>query len=196
MDELREILNALWITDELHWDIALYAIFVLNLILMLMQPDGSALAVGLCILVLVAAVIDKTRAFGYMLEINPYYTRVQCHEQVFIGTYLIRVVMFAAPLSVAGMTKNPDSRVIGIVAGIVGGVYMFVRWYMEQRDVPVTDLFCAYFFAGFAFQHIGLGLLGARAALGDRLLLGRIHRHAPVFVMRELAPHEIEIELS
>ncbi|MCC6798530.1 MAG: hypothetical protein IT325_00315 [Anaerolineae bacterium] len=195
MDELREILNALWITDELHWDIALYAIFVLNLILMLMQPDGSALAVGLCILVLVAAVIDKTRAFGYMLEINPYYTRVQCHEQVFIGTYLIRVVMFAAPLSVAGMTKNPDSRVIGIVAGIVGGVYMFVRWYMEQRDVPVTDLFCAYFFAGFAFQHIGLGLLGARAALGDRLLLGRIHRHAPVFVMREFAPHEIEIEL-
>ena len=195
MDELREILNALWITDELHWDIALYAIFVLNLILMLMQPDGSALAVGLCILVLVAAVIDKTRAFGYMLEINPYYTRVQCHEQVFIGTYLIRVVMFAAPLSVAGMTKNPDSRVIGIVAGIVGGVYMFVRWYMEQRDVPVTDLFCAYFFAGFAFQHIGLGLLGARIALRDRLLLGRIHRYAPVFVMRVLAPHEIEIEL-
>lgn len=196
MDELREIISALWITDEIHWDIALYILFALNLVLLLMQPDGSPLAVGLCILVLVAAVIDKTKAFGYIFEVNPYrYTREQCHEQVFIGTYLIRVVIFAAPLSVAGMTKNPDSRWLAIVAGIIGGVYLFVRWYLEQRDVPVTDLFCAYFFAGFAFQHVGLGLAGARLALGDRLLLGRVHRHAPILIARELAAHQIEIEL-
>lgn len=196
MDELREIISALWLTDEIYWDIALYVIFALNLLLMLMQPDGSALAVALCILVLVAAVIDKTKAFGYTLDVSPYYTREQCHEQVFIGTYLIRVIMFAAPLSVAGMTKNPDSRLVGIVAGVIGGVYMFARWYLEQRDVALTDLFCATIWAGFALQQAGLALLAARVALGDRLLLGRVHRHAPLLVAGELAPDGVEVELS
>ncbi len=196
MDELREIISALWLTDELHWDVALYLIFAFNLVLLLMQPDGSPLPVGLCIIVLVAAVIDKTKAFGYMLEVNPYrFTREQCHEQVFIGTYLIRVIMFAAPLSVAGMTKNPNSRWIGIVAGILGGVYMFVRWYMEQRNVPISDLFCAYFFSGFAFQQVGLALAAARLALGDRWLLGRIHRHAPFLITRDLPADCVEVEL-
>ncbi|HMM73846.1 MAG TPA: hypothetical protein PKC22_16750, partial [Rhodocyclaceae bacterium] len=78
-----------------------------------------------------------------MFPASPYYTREQCHEQIFIGTYLIRAAIFAAPLSVAGMTKNPGSRLWGIVAGILGGVYMFARWFMEQRDVPIDDLFCA-----------------------------------------------------
>lgn len=190
MDELREILSALWLTDEIHWDIALYVLFALNLVLLLMQPDAQPLATGLCIIVLVAIVIDKVKAFGYMFPGSAYYTREQCHEQVFIGTYLIRAVIFAAPLSVAGMTKNPDSRPIGVVAGVLGGVYMFVRWYLEQRDVPLDDLFCAMAFAAPALHQAGLALLGAQ----DRGWLGRVYRHAPVLVTIELPADEIEVE--
>lgn len=190
MDELREMLSALWLTDELHWDISLYVLFVLNLILLLMQPDGQPVATGLCIIVLVAIMIDKVKAFGYMFPASPYYTREQCHEQIFIGTYLIRAAIFAAPLSVAGMTKNPGSRLWGIVAGILGGVYMFARWFMEQRDVPIDDLFCATAFAGLALHQMGLALVGKR----DRRLLGRVHRHAPVLVTVELAADEVEVE--
>jgi len=190
MDELREMLNALWLTDELHWDISLYILFILNLILLLMQPDGQPIATGLCIIVLVAIVIDKVKAFGYVFAGSPYYTREQCHEQIFIGTYLIRAAIFAAPLSVAGMTKNPGSRPMGILAGILGGIYMFVRWYMEQRDVPVNDLFCAAAFAGPALYQIGLALLGKQ----DRLWLGRVHRHAPVLVAVELPADQVKVE--
>ncbi|NLE51893.1 MAG: hypothetical protein GX613_10855 [Chloroflexi bacterium] len=194
MDELREILNALWLTDEIHWDISLYVLLVLNLILLLQQPDAQPLATGLCIIVLVAIVIDKVKAFGYMFPASAYYTREQCHEQIFIGTYLIRAVIFAAPLSVAGMTKNPDSRPVGIIAGVLGGAYMFVRWFLEQRDVPLDDLFCTFLFTGFALQQGGLLLLASRVALRDRLLLGRVHRHAPVLITLELAADEVEVE--
>lgn len=190
MDELREIFSALWLTDELHWDIALYILFVLNLILLIQQPDGQPLPTGLVIIVLVAIVIDKVKAFGYMFPPSAYYTREQCHEQIFVGTYLIRAVIFAAPLSVAGMTKNPGSRPVGILAGVLGGAYLFVRWYLEQRNVATTDLFCATAFAGMALYQTGLALFGGRG----RLLLGRVHRHAPVLVAVELAADGVEIE--
>lgn len=192
MDELREILSALWLTNEIHWDISLYVLFVFNLILLLQQPDGQPLATGLVIVVLVAIVIDKVKAFGYMFSASPYYTREQCHEQIFIGTYLIRAVIFAAPLSVAGMTKNPSSRPTGIIAGVLGGVYMFVRWYLEQRDISTTALFCEMTFVGLALCHAALMLSGAR----DRFLLGRIHRRAPFLVAVELPADGVEVELS
>ena len=191
MDELREILSALWLTNEIHWDISLYVLFVFNLILLLQQPDGQPLATGLVIVVLVAIVIDKVKAFGYMFSASPYYTREQCHEQIFIGTYLIRAVIFAAPLSVAGMTKTPARAQRASLPGFSAG-YMFVRWYLEQRDISTTALFCEMTFAGLALCHAALMLSGAR----DRFLLGRIHRRAPFLVAVELPADGVEVELS
>jgi hypothetical protein len=194
MDQFKEMINALWLTDEIHWDLALYGLFLLNLILLIMQTEGSALATGLLIIVLVSLIIDKTRAFGYMIEFDmTRYTREQFHEQIFIGTYLIRVAMFAVPLSIAGMTKNEKSRGPAVVAGIAGGAYMFTRWFFEQRDVAGSDVGIGYIPAAMMMQHIGLLLMLVRITL--RNSLRTVYRDVPVTVTGELAAHDVEIKL-
>jgi hypothetical protein len=192
MDQFKEMLNALWLTDEIHWDLALYGLFLLNLILLIMQTEGSALATFLLIVVLVSLIIDKTRAFGYMIEFDmTRYTREQFHEQIFIGTYLIRVAMFAIPLSIAGMTKNSKSRGPAVVAGISGGAYMFTRWFFEQRETPGTDIGVGYVPVVMMVQHIGLLLILARITLRNKLR--NVYRDIPVTVAGDFAAHDVEI---
>ncbi|MBN1565819.1 MAG: hypothetical protein JXA10_18395, partial [Anaerolineae bacterium] len=151
---------------------------------MMMQGDGSAFASLICIIILVSVVIDKTFGFGYMLDPGPYTPEV-CHEQIFFGTYLIRVAMFVGPLSIAGMTQNPKSRGVAIVAGISGGVYMFARWYYDQRDSPYEDIVCS--------SYIGFFMLAARVYLGSRFRLGTIYRHIPVTVTGQHSAHKLEV---
>ena len=183
MEELREMVNALGPSDKIHWDLALYWIFIINIVVMMMQPEGSAFTTLLGILVLVSAVIDKTYGFGYMFDPGPYSPK-QCHEEVFIGTYLIRVAMFVAPLAIAGSTTNPKSRGVAVLAGISGGVYMFTRWYFDQRDITTTAITCSY---------IGFFMLAARVLWHERLFPVTVHRHIPVTVAGDLATHDIEV---
>lgn len=195
MDQFKEMINALWLTDEIHWDLALYGLFFLNLILLIMQTEGSALPTMLLIIVLVSLIIDKTRAFGYMIDFDmTRYTRETFHEQIFIGTYLIRVAMFAVPLSIAGMTKNTKSRGPAVIAGIAGGAYMFIRWFAEQRDVATTDV-GVYVPPAMMVQFIGLLLVVTRIALRNNLHT-IIYRDIPVAVTGELATHDVEVKLS
>ncbi len=198
MSELETMGKALWITNEIHWDIALYWLFFINVVLLMIQPSGSSTVTILGVIVLMSIMIDKVKAFGYMMDTGPY-TPDQCHEQIFIGTYLIRVAMFAVPLSIAGMTKSPKSRGLAVVAGVSGGAYMFVRWYMEQRDVELTDLTCAptaMIILHSAMQFTGIVFVLARLALRDRLCLGSIHRDIPVTVPFEITANGVEVELS
>ena len=195
MDEFREVVSALWLTDDIMWDISLYVLFLLNFVLMFMHPSGDSMATSLSMLILVAIVIDKVRGFGYMFDPGSY-SRARCHEEIFIGTYLIRVVMFAAPLTIAGRTTKPSIRPIAIIAGLGGGAYMFIRWFMEQRDVNSTRLLCSWLTLDFALQSGGAALILARVALRDRLLLGRVHRHIPVAVLGELAADQVEIDVA
>lgn len=192
MDQFKEMINALWLTDQIQWDIALYVLFFLNLVLLIMQTEGSAFATLLLIIVLVAIIIDKTLAFGYMIDFDmTRYTRERFHEEIFIGTYLIRVAMFAVPLSIAGMTKNPKSRGPAVIAGVGGGAYMFVRWFSEQRNTPGTDIGLGYVPM---LQYMGLLLMTARFTLRNRLCF--VDRDIPVTVPGELAAHDVEIEFS
>jgi hypothetical protein len=49
------------------------------------------------------------------------------------GLFLIRTGMFAIPMIVAGSTKTEKSRPILIFAGLIGGAYLFMRWFFEIR---------------------------------------------------------------
>lgn len=191
MDQLRPMIDALWLTKEIQWDLALYWLFLINVILLMMQGEGQAMASGFLMIVLISIVIDKTFGFGYLLDPGPY-DPVTCHEQVFFGTYLIRVSMFVLPLMIAGMTQNPKSRGVGILAGISGGVYMFGRWFLQQRNSPYTDLVCSTSTTGslFLMQSAGMVLILAHVALRRRLTF--IHRDVPVTVFSDFAAHNIE----
>ncbi|MBN1202678.1 MAG: hypothetical protein JXJ20_12570 [Anaerolineae bacterium] len=195
MEDVNEMVNALWLTDEIHWDLALYGLFLLNVILLLMQPEGSSFTTMLGGLVILSIMIDKTHAFGYMLDPGVY-EPVRYHEEIFIGTYLIRVIMFVAPLSIAASTKNSKSRGIGVVAGVGGGAYMFIRWYMEQRDVSTQDVGLGYLDMQIAVQSIGMLLVLARIALRNRLYLGAVHRDIPATVVVDIAPDDVEVQVA
>jgi drug/metabolite transporter (DMT)-like permease len=147
----------------------------------------------LSIAVLISIFIDKTYAFGYILkptDMTPEY----CHAKIFIGTYLLRVVIFVAPLTIAGSTDEGKVRAGAILAGIGGAIYSFIRWFMDQREVSGTRITCMNpAETAMMLQSLGIMLVLAKIALRDRFLLGTIHRHVPVAVPLELAAHEVEI---
>jgi hypothetical protein len=114
-----------------------------------------------------------------------------CHAKVFIGTYLIRVVMFAGPFAVAGSTSKGKVRAVGILAGLSAVIYMLGRWYFEQRDFKTSTITCEN--TGVVIQSVGMILVLAKIALRDRLPLGSIHRHVPVAIARDAGAHDIRV---
>jgi hypothetical protein len=143
---------------------------------------------------LVCIFIDKTFAFGYMFNPkNGLYDNDPrtCHAKVFIGTYLIRTAMFAGPFAVAGSTNKGKVRAVGILAGLSAIVYMLGRWFFEQRTYKASSITCEA--TDIVIQNAGMILILAKIVLRDRLTLGTIHRHIPVAVTREAAPHDIGI---
>jgi len=189
MENLKEMIDYLWLTDDLHWDLALYWIFLINIVMLFTLPDGSTLGTSIAIIVIIGAVIDKVYGFGFMLDPGRY-TPERYHAEIFIGTYLMRAVMFVGPLSVAGSTDNPKTRAVGILAGLSGGVYSFARWYFDQREVSTTDIGLYLHWEMFA-QSAGMVLVLAHLALRRRF--GFVHRDVPVTVTRVLAAHDVEV---
>lgn len=194
MAEIKAILNSVGPSSaHLQWDISLYVLFFLNLVVLLLLPDGQTMGTMLCIGVLISIFIDKTFAFGYILKpqgMTPEY----CHAKIFVGTYLIRAAMFIAPATIAGSTDEGKVRAGAVVASIGGAIYSFARWYFDQRTVSTRKIMCFNpVETGMMVQSIGIVLILAKIVLRDRLLLGAVHRHIPVTVPGEFAAHEIEI---
>jgi hypothetical protein len=190
MEDLKAIFSYLGPTDQLHWDITLYVLFLLNVVVLLTIPEGNATATFLTIMVLVFTFMDKTYAFGYMLDPGPY-TPEDCHAKIFVGTYLIRAAMFIAPLSIAGFVSGGKSRGPAVLSGIGAAAYSFIRWYMDQRDVVAPEITC--FNTEVMLQSAGMILILAKIALRDRLVLGTVYRRIPGAVFRKFAAHEVEI---
>jgi len=193
MEDIRTIITSIGpgSGQQLIWDLTLYWLFLINIVMLLME--SSAFGTNIAIAVLLAVFIDKTFAFGYMF--NPdngiYDDPKTCHAKVFVGTYLIRVIMFAGPFAVAGSTSAGKARGIGILAGLSGVVYMFARWFFEQREVSTTRVTCEN--TDWVIQSAGLILILAKLVLRDRLLPGAVHRHIPIAVTRHFAADDVEV---
>lgn len=194
MGDLQEIIKGLGPTDQLHWDITLYVLFLLNIVVLLTVPEGNSTATFLSIMVLVFIFMDKTYAFGYMANSGDKYSAEDCHAKIFVGTYLIRAGMFIAPFSIAGFVSEGKSRGPAVLAGIGAVVYSFLRWFMDQREVEAPEITC--YNTEVMLQSAGMFLILAKIALRDRLLLGTIYRRVPRAVLGQTATHEVEIELT
>jgi len=191
MEELRAILESVGpSSNTLGWDIALYALFLLNVVILLLLPDGSTMGTGLSIAVILCLFIDKTYAFGHLLDSGPY-SPEYCHAKIFVCTYLIRAVVFAAPLTIAASTDKDSVRTMGIIAGIGGAVYMFLRWFSDQRDVAAPNITC--FNSEMMVHSASMVLVLGRVALRNRLGSLTIYRDVPGAVLGDLAAHEVEV---
>ncbi|MCZ7539306.1 MAG: hypothetical protein M5U29_05195 [Anaerolineae bacterium] len=191
MEELRAILESVGPSnDTLGWDITLYVLFLLNVVILLLLPDGSALGTVLSVGVILCLFIDKTYAFGHLLDSGPY-SPEYCHGRIFVGTYLIRAVIFAAPLTVAASIDKGNVRFLGVVAGIGGAAYMFLRWYSDQREVAAPNITC--FDSEALVRSASMVLVLGRVALRNRLGLWAEYRDVPGAIFGDLAAHEIEV---
>lgn len=191
MEELRAILESVGPSnDTLGWDITLYVLFLLNVVILFLLPDGSTLGTVLSVGVILCLFIDKTYAFGHLLDSGPY-SPEYCHAKIFVGTYLIRATIFAAPLTIAASTDKGSVRFLGVIAGIGGAAYMFLRWYSDQREVAAPNITC--FDSEALVRSASMVLVLGRVALRNRLGLWAEYRDVPGAVFGDLAAHEIEV---
>jgi hypothetical protein len=127
---LRQILDALSPLkppEAIFAGIVLYFIGILVLIGMFMQKEGSTRDTMLLTAVLVVMLIDKIAAT------SQFRNQVAGFQQWSFGLFIARTLMFTFPLVVAGSTKSEKSRPILIFAGLLGGAYLFARWFFEMR---------------------------------------------------------------
>lgn len=125
---LQDILALL--TPRSPWDYLLYIFLFFTLMTLFMQRAGQQTITILLVIVAVGVFVDKVKVLG------------NCGLEVM----LIRVLYFVVPLIVAGLTKNPKSRVPAVIAAVLGLAYTFGTWFFvlqgpscprESRDTIV-----------------------------------------------------------
>lgn len=132
---LNEILNYISLTpagglaNSTLFSLILYVIFSLALLALVLMPDKNLLPTLLIAGVLLAAVIGKLITAG--ANIGGFRPRE-------FGTLIVNVIPFLFPMLVAGMvrTRKRSNPVVplGILTGILGGVYFFLFWFFFQRS--------------------------------------------------------------
>ncbi len=109
------------------WDFLLYIILIFVLITLFMQPEGSITVTILLAIVVVAIFMDKVQALNALGQ------RHKCS----FGTMGMRISFFVIPLLIAGITKNPKSRLPAIVAAVLGLGYTLFLWAIEMRNPAI-----------------------------------------------------------
>jgi hypothetical protein len=103
---------------ELLYDIFLYIIFILAVIVMFMQSDKQLFPTMLMAGVAALAVIAKLNIM----------------RPKEFGTLVINIAMGTVPMIVAGVTKAKKSQGLAIIGGVVGIVYFIIFWLVSQRS--------------------------------------------------------------
>lgn len=102
---------------DLIYDIFLYIMFVLNLVLMFMQSDKENITTIMAGLAAALCVIAKLSVF----------------DPKEFGSLIVNAGVLVLPLLVFGITRTKKSRPLGIISGVLGGVYFFLYWFISQR---------------------------------------------------------------
>ena len=103
---------------NLIYDIFLYIIFVLNLILMFGQSDKQTLTTVMAGGAAALAVVAKLEVF----------------TPKSFGSLIINAGMLILPLLVVGMSKAKKVQPLGVISGILAAIYFFAFWLFSQRS--------------------------------------------------------------
>ncbi|MCA0452468.1 MAG: hypothetical protein LCI00_00660 [Chloroflexi bacterium] len=114
------IANLLPRTDgfNLVYDIFLYIIFVLNLILMFGQSDKQTIPTIFAGGAAALAVIAKLDVFT---------------PKTF-GSLIVNAGMFVLPLIVVGISRAKKVQPLGVISGVLAAIYFFMFWFFSQRS--------------------------------------------------------------
>jgi hypothetical protein len=102
---------------DLIYDIFLYVMFVLNLVLMFMQSDKENITTIMAGMAAALCVIAKLNVF----------------PPKNFGSLVVNAGILILPLLVFGISRTKKSRPLGIISGLLGAVYFFLYWLVSQR---------------------------------------------------------------
>lgn len=123
---INQILSYLDPRSDFIWGYFLFAIIILAVVVLLMQKRGDLQITIFMSIPILMALIDK-------VAVTPAGQAQGPLDRTSFFTFVMRIAMFVFPFITAGMTKWEKSRLPAVLTGIVGLVYMFVRWFFEQR---------------------------------------------------------------
>lgn len=125
---IQEILKLLGPqTGNMLWNILLYLIFILSVAAILGMPDKNMLGSVLMGAVALAAVIAKLSTSA----IPPLFPKRE------FGMFVINALIFVFPFLTAGVVrarKKGRTVTICIITGLLGGMYFFFFWFLEQAN--------------------------------------------------------------
>ncbi|MBN1284500.1 MAG: hypothetical protein JXB47_03800 [Anaerolineae bacterium] len=133
------ILARLWpaeLGDALLLVFLFWRIFTLLMVIivMLMQPEGSTaftLMLGAAALFIV---MDSIWVFSAPQYAESASKAAWISHNRHLGTLITRAITFVAPLFAAMASRNPKSRLPGILGGLSATGYFLMTWLMYQRD--------------------------------------------------------------
>jgi hypothetical protein len=102
----------------LLYDIFLYIIFVLDLVLMFGQSDKQTITTIMAGGAAALAVVAKLEVF----------------TPKSFGSLIVNAGMLILPLLVVGISKAKKVQPLGIISGILSAIYFFAFWLISQRS--------------------------------------------------------------
>jgi hypothetical protein len=102
---------------NLIYDIVLYIIFVLDLILMFGQSDKQTITTVMAGGAAAMAVVAKLDVF----------------TPKSFGSLVINAGMFVLPLLVVGISKAKKVQPLGVISAVFSAIYFFAFWFFSQR---------------------------------------------------------------
>jgi hypothetical protein len=103
---------------NLIYDIILYIVFVLDLILMFGQSDKQTITTIMAGGAAALAVIAKLDVF---------------RPREF-GSLVVNAGMFVLPLLVVGISKAKKVQPLGVISAVFSAIYFFAFWFFAQRS--------------------------------------------------------------
>ncbi len=103
---------------NLVYDIILYILFILNLIIMFMQSDKQLVPTLFAGLAAALTVVAKLDVLGPKE----------------LGSLIVNAGIFVLPLIIAGITRAKKSTPLAVISGLLAAVYFFAFWFFNQRD--------------------------------------------------------------
>jgi len=117
---IQQVLSHLLPRDGvgLIYDIFLYIIFVMDLILMFGQSDKQTLTTIMAGGAAALAVVAKLEVF----------------TPKSFGSLIVNAGMFVLPLLVVGISKAKKVQPLGVISGVLSAIYFFMFWLISQRS--------------------------------------------------------------
>ena len=103
---------------NLVYDIILYIVFVLDLVLMFGQSDKQTITTVMAGGAAALAVIAKLDVF---------------RPREF-GSLIVNAGMFVLPLLVVGISKAKKVQPLGVISAVFSALYFFAFWFFAQRS--------------------------------------------------------------